>query len=190
MRIRRRLQKLLRRCRNLFRLRALSAAMPFDLQADTALRAPLHTFSSQVAAIPIRWVAGEPEVLLITTRGSGRWIVPKGWPMTDSLGAECAAREAFEEAGVVGEVERYSLGTFEYWKHSKRGRVFFEVTAYALHVKQTLPDWPERGSRRRAWFAPEVAARLTANDSLADLIRAAVKVEVAPQSRFWPASAF
>lgn len=151
--------------------------MPFDLEQQSALHAPLRTLNSQVAAIPVRWTDGKPEILLITTRGQGRWIVPKGWALLDCLATECAAREAFEEGGVTGQVEPYSLGVFEYWKKSKQGKLFFEVTAYAMHVEHVLADWPERGVRKRAWFAPDVAARLSGNESLADIIRAAVSVE-------------
>jgi len=151
--------------------------MAFDLAAQKTLHAPIRTLNSQVAAIPVRWVDGKPEVLLITTRGRGEWIVPKGWATLDCLGAECAAREAFEEAGVTGQIEDYSLGTFEYSKRTKQGKVLFEVTAYALHVEHVMSNWPERDERKRAWFAPEVAARLTGNSGLAGLIRAAVQVE-------------
>lgn len=149
-----------------------------DLNSNISL-APMSVVTSQVAAIPIRWTNGRAEVMLITTRRSGRWTVPKGWPLTDSLGAECAAREAFEEAGVRGRIEPFSLGTFEYWKRAKSGRVVLQVTAYALHVDHVSTDWPERGERKRAWFAPEVACRLANNDELAALIRAAVQVRAA-----------
>lgn len=149
--------------------------MPFDL-APHQTHAPIRTLNSQVAAIPVRWVDGKPEVLLITTRGRGAWIVPKGWALMDCLAAECAEREAFEEAGVTGQIEPYSLGTFEYWKKSKQGKVFFDVTAYALHVEHVVADWPERATRKRAWFPPDVAAQLTGNPGLAELIRSAVRV--------------
>jgi 8-oxo-dGTP pyrophosphatase MutT (NUDIX family) len=130
---------------------------------------------SQVAAIPIRWTSGRPEVLLVTTRGTGRWTVPKGWALADSIGSECAAREAFEEAGVRGEVQPSALGTFEYWKRSKRGRAILQVRAFALFVDEVAWDWPEREQRKRAWFSPEVACRLAANDDLSALIRTAVR---------------
>jgi 8-oxo-dGTP pyrophosphatase MutT (NUDIX family) len=129
-------------------------------------------------------------VLLVTTRGAGRWTVPKGWPLADSLGAECAAREAFEEAGVRGRVEPYSLGTFQYWKRTKRGRSFLQVRAFAMHVEDIVWDWPEREERKRAWFTPETACRLAANDELSTLIREAVNVKapVFAQSAFSRAS--
>lgn len=132
--------------------------------------------TSQVAAIPIRRLDGRPEVLLVTTRGTGRWTVPKGWPLADSLGSECAAREAFEEGGVRGHVEPYSLGTFEYWKRTKKSRVYLQVTAFALHVEQVTLDWPERSERKRAWFSPDVASRLINNDDLSVLIKAAIEL--------------
>lgn len=150
--------------------------MPFiDFNTAKSL-APMSGAASQVAAIPIRWTSGRPEVLLITTRGTGRWIVPKGWPLADSLGAECAAREAFEEAGVRGRVDPYSLGTYEYWKRAKKGRTFLMVTAYVLHAEDVERNWPERTERKRAWFSPEVACRLVANDELSALIRIAAHV--------------
>jgi 8-oxo-dGTP pyrophosphatase MutT (NUDIX family) len=138
--------------------------------------APMSGATSQVAAIPIRWTGGRPEILLVTTRTTGRWTVPKGWPLADSLGAECAAREAFEEAGVRGHVEPYSLGIFEYWKRAKAGRVFLQVTAFALHVEDVAWDWPERKERKRAWFSPDVACKLVAYDDLSALIKEAVRM--------------
>jgi len=152
--------------------------MQLDIDTSQAL-ALMSAVTTQVAAIPIRWTSGHPEVLLITTRGTGRWTVPKGWPLADSIAAECAQREAFEEAGVRGAVEPYSLGTYEYWKSSKHGRVILQVTAFALHVDRILRDWPERAERKRTWFSPEVAAKLAANEQLGVLIKAAA-LERAP----------
>ncbi|MBC7767517.1 MAG: NUDIX hydrolase [Phycisphaerales bacterium] len=157
--------------------------MALDFAVTGAPHASLRTTNSQVAAIPLRWSDGAPEVLLITSRGRSQWIVPKGWALMDCLAAECAAREAYEEAGVTGEVEQYSLGAFEYFKQTKQGRLYFEVTAYALHVERVLADWPERNKRRRSWFAPDVAAQLTGNESLSQLIKAAVQVEFKPAAR-------
>lgn len=158
-----------------------------ELNANRIL-APMSA-ASQVAAIPMRWTAGRPEILLVTTRGTGRWTVPKGWPLADSLGAECAAREAFEEAGVRGRIEPYSLGVYEYWKQARRGRTVLRVTAYALHVDGVAWDWPERKERKRAWFSVEVACRLVANEALSDLIREAVRVHAREQAGAVPAIA-
>ena len=157
--------------------------MPLDHIDTHRALALMSAAASQVAAIPLRWTNGRPEVLLITTRGTGRWTVPKGWPFDESIAADCAAREAFEEAGVQGQVESYSLGQYEYWKQSKRGRIILQVTAFALHVERILQDWPERNERKRTWFSPEVAAKLAANDQLGVLIRAAAQVR--PPSLAW-----
>lgn len=151
--------------------------MPFTEINTSKFFAPMSGATSQVGAIPIRWIGGRPEVLLITTRSTGRWTVPKGWPLAESLGAECAAREAFEEAGVRGRIETFSIGTFEYWKRTKKSRTFLQVTAFALHVQDIAWDWPERAERKRAWFSPDVACRLAANDGLSALIREAVRVQ-------------
>jgi 8-oxo-dGTP pyrophosphatase MutT (NUDIX family) len=137
--------------------------MPFDaLSRDFSLKlnAIAHV---QVGAIPIRWLDGAPQVLLVTTRGRGHWIVPKGWPLGDCPDCESARRQAYEEAGVVGRIETYSLGQFEYWKGEGKKRAFFHAHAFALHVDQVLPHWPSAtpasaaGSRSKApptWSVP------------------------------------
>jgi 8-oxo-dGTP pyrophosphatase MutT (NUDIX family) len=72
--------------------------------------------SKQFAALPYRIDRTGPEILLITTRGKGRWSIPKGWPMKGRKPRAAAAVEAFEEAGVIGKIARRSVGNF---KHSK-----------------------------------------------------------------------
>ena len=56
------------------------------------------------------------EFLLITSRGTGRWIIPKGWPMPGRTLAQAALREAYEEAGIRGIVETSSIGSYQYYK--------------------------------------------------------------------------
>lgn len=138
----------------------------------------------QVAALPVRWTGGRPEMLLVTTRGTGRWTPPKGWPLGDAPSAECAAREAFEEAGVSGRIEPEALGVFEYWKQTRRGRDVLRVSAFVLHVDAMARDWPERAERKRAWFFPEVAAKLVGNEQLGALIRNAALI--CTPSEAWP----
>src|SRR5580658_9664578 len=70
----------------------------------------------QIAALPSRrTAAGGVEVLLITSRETGRFIIPKGWPMKQLSDPDAAAREAYEEAGVVGKVKRKPIGDYFYW---------------------------------------------------------------------------
>ena len=78
----------------------------------------------QYAALPYRPTgAAGPEVMLVTSRGRQRWIIPKGWPHGGRAPCDSAAREAFEEAGVLGLVGRRSVGSFRYKKRLKKGRV-------------------------------------------------------------------
>ena len=114
----------------------------------------------QYAALPYRMVGSRLEILLVTSRRTRRWIVPKGWPVEGLQPAACAAVEALEEAGVVGEVEKTSLGHFRYLKHHKsRPSEPCKVEVYALRVTQQRKSWAESAERERRWYSiPEAAA--------------------------------
>ena len=104
---------------------------------------------------------GESDVriLLITSRETRRWVVPRGNAIPGLGPAASAAQEAFEEAGVRGQVSEELLGTYRYDKRRKDGSaVPAEVRLYALRVLEELADWPERAERERRWFAPGEAA--------------------------------
>jgi len=111
-------------------------------------------------------------VLLVTTRGRGRWTIPKGWPKQGIPGAETAAREAFEEGGVAGKVGSKPLGTYEY---TKRLHVFAwircRVEVYCLHVDRQFLSWPEKPSRSFLWVELGKAAELVRERQLADVLR-------------------
>lgn len=128
----------------------------------------------QVGALCWRWAAnGVFKVLLITSRDTGRWVIPKGWPMRKRSEAEAAAREAFEEAGARGDVDERSLGRFSYDKQLGHGRaVSVLVRVFALQVRALVRKYPEFGQRRIKWFAADKAARKVAEPELAALIRA------------------
>ncbi len=127
----------------------------------------------QVAALPWRHEAdGRVRVLLVTSRGTGRWIVPKGWPMTGKRSHQAAAQEAWEEAGVRGEIEDRASGAFGYLKTRGGDRFPCRVEVFALRVTEELPDWPERSQRDRRWAPPEEAARMVQEKALARLILA------------------
>jgi 8-oxo-dGTP pyrophosphatase MutT (NUDIX family) len=69
----------------------------------------------QYGALPYRLRPGSrPQFMLITSRESRRWVIPKGWPKKGKSPQHSAAREAFEEAGVVGAVDKRSVGSFSY----------------------------------------------------------------------------
>lgn len=116
---------------------------------------------------------GRLQVLLITSRRRGRWIVPKGWPMADREPCLVAAMEAFEEAGVIGEVEPNPIGCYDYMKEGGDGSSQQVcVTLFGLSVVGTLTNWPERGQRKRRWFGLAEAAETVDDRSLIPLIRA------------------
>jgi 8-oxo-dGTP pyrophosphatase MutT (NUDIX family) len=144
--------------------------MPYDASGSTKVHLRGCVAHLQVAAIPIRSRNEQVQVLLVTTRGRGAWIVPKGWPAGDCLDGESAQREAYEEAGVTGRMVPHSLGAFMYWKRAGKKRTYFQVHAFALRVEMMLLDWPERGTRKRCWFTPENAAKLVSNPELGELI--------------------
>lgn len=125
----------------------------------------------QIAALPFRKTAtGDIEVLLITSRETGRFIIPKGWPMKRLSDAEAAAKEAYEEAGVLGKIRRKPIGTYSYWKRLERTFELLNVDVYALEVREQRADWPEKGSRRLGWLRQAEAATLVDEPGLITLI--------------------
>jgi 8-oxo-dGTP pyrophosphatase MutT (NUDIX family) len=126
----------------------------------------------QVAALPWRAAGdGAAEVMLVTSRGTGRWVLPKGWPERSEPLHEAAAREAAEEAGVAGPVEPQEIGRFYYGKSTPTGAPRrCEVRVFPLKVESVADKWPERKERQRRWFAAEEAARLVDEADLRELI--------------------
>lgn len=119
-----------------------------------------------------------PEVLLVTSRDTGRWVIPKGWLMKDRTPAEAALREAFEEAGVEGNLAGDMLGLYSYDKvlpdQSARPCV---VSVFPVAVARLRASFPEHGQRERRWFRPKKAARKVAEPELSALI-----ADFAPQA--------
>lgn len=108
----------------------------------------------QAGAIPWRWGPDGLQVLLITSSSRKRWQIPKGHIEPFQTPRECAAVEAWEEAGIKGNI---SLDPVGHWEYSKRGFAF-GVEVFAMEVTQVLDRWPECLERGRCWFAPEDAA--------------------------------
>ena len=126
---------------------------------------------TQYAALPFALKNGQPRVMLVTSRGKGRWIIPKGWPEKNQAPHACAAKEAYEEAGIVGKIDENPLGTYRYKKRLRSGaKATFEVEAYLLQVERQLADWPEKGQRITRWMAPARAARLVGENGLGELL--------------------
>ncbi len=128
--------------------------------------------SIQYGALPYRFTqAGSLELLLVTTRQSKRWIVPKGRPIKGLKPAKAAAREAYEEAGIRGAVEEKSIGSFRFQKTLDGApNILCEVRVYALKVKQQLRIWPEAPQRTPRWFDPAEALSAVNDAGLKSLI--------------------
>ena len=129
--------------------------------------------SRQVAAVPIRRNArGQLQVLLVTSRETQRWVIPKGWPWPGRPDHEAAAEEAWEEAGVRGRARRGKTGSFSYGKRRNSGVLPVRVMVYLLEVTEVAKTWPEIEERRRAWFSPAKAADAVEELELKALLRA------------------
>lgn len=127
----------------------------------------------QVAALCYRKTDAGKEVLLVTSRGSGRWILPKGWPMDGKSAAEAAGIEAWEEAGVQpAKVAKKPLGSFEYTKDRDEGLpLLCDTHVYPIKVANVLDDYPEAGERERKWLTPTEAANLVDDEGLKEMLR-------------------
>jgi 8-oxo-dGTP pyrophosphatase MutT (NUDIX family) len=126
----------------------------------------------QYAALPFRIEAGQVRILLITSRGTQRWVIPKGWPMNGRKPNEAAAVEATEEAGVIGEVEVAPIGSYRYLKALADEReIAVQVIVFPLRVEGAQEHWKEQGQRRSAWFRYQRAATLVAEPALRRLIQ-------------------
>ena len=127
---------------------------------------------TQFGALCYRLNDGKVEVLLITTRRSGRWIIPKGWPMDGQTPAGAAATEAWEEAGVTGKLSHQVLGFYAYDKGYGGDRMPCVVAVFPLKVKKIAKDFPEAKQRRRKWVSQKKAATMVEQPELRALIKA------------------
>jgi 8-oxo-dGTP pyrophosphatase MutT (NUDIX family) len=126
---------------------------------------------------------GSLQVLLVTTRNTRRWIVPKGWPIPNHAPPECAAREAFEEAGVEGTVGAEPLGAFTYEKLLKSGEtVTCSVEVFPLAVARQRRAWPEKRARQTDWCSIEEALSRIAEPELRSIIAKLMKKIGKPHS--------
>jgi ADP-ribose pyrophosphatase YjhB (NUDIX family) len=115
---------------------------------------------------------GGVEILLITSRDTRRWVVPRGNVIPRLRPYDNAAQEAFEEAGVRGGVQQDEFGTYRYDKRARDGRATPAlVHLYAMLVTEEADAWPEQKERERRWFAADSAAAAVDEADLAQLIR-------------------
>jgi 8-oxo-dGTP pyrophosphatase MutT (NUDIX family) len=127
----------------------------------------------QYAALPYRLNRrSRTEIMLVTSRETQRWIIPKGWPQRGKAAPDAAAHEAFEEAGVVGSVGRRSVGSFSYEKRLRNGAVVVcEVRVFPLKVARQTKRWPEKDQRQVKWLPAKEAAETVQEDKLSKIIR-------------------
>jgi len=127
---------------------------------------------TQFAALCYRVKNDKVQILLVTSRGSGRWIVPKGWPMDGKTPAESAAQEAWEEAGVTGVADSRPLGLFSYNKMLDDEDMGLPCVAmvYGIKVKSLARDFPEAGQRTRKWVSRKKAAGMVDEPELSRIL--------------------
>ncbi len=116
----------------------------------------------QAAALPFRRRKGEVEFCLVTVRRGTSWTMPKGNIEPGEQAAECAAREAFEEAGLEGQVLEPELCRYA----DRKGKKAIEVAVWLLDVEKIRKKWPEKKVRTRRWVSPRKAIRLLARPRL------------------------
>jgi 8-oxo-dGTP pyrophosphatase MutT (NUDIX family) len=109
----------------------------------------------QSGVVPYRIYQGNPEILLITSSKGKRWGIPKGWIEPWMSTADSAAKEAREEAGVLGRVLTPAIGFYENRKWGCPCR----VEVFLLQVETVLDDWDEAHCRQREWLSPAQASK-------------------------------
>lgn len=121
----------------------------------------------QSCVVPYRTIDTWVEFALITSRNTGRWIVPKGTVEPNMTSAASAAKEALEEAGLLGKTGDQPLGEYFY---SKFGRVY-RVEIFPFYVTEQLDDWDEKHFRKREWVAADDALSRITETAVQDAIR-------------------
>jgi len=129
--------------------------------------------AKQIAALPVRWDRnGKLRVLMVTSRDTGRWVMPKGWLMDGKKPWRAAEIEALEEAGAVGFISHQPIGTYRYSKRlTGKRKILCRVTLYPMMVEKLKDRWKERRERKRHWFSLRKAAVLVDEKELSKILR-------------------
>jgi 8-oxo-dGTP pyrophosphatase MutT (NUDIX family) len=112
----------------------------------------------------------EVQFMLITSRETRRFTIPKGWQIKGKSEPQSAGKEAKQEAGIAGRIGSTPIGEYQYWKRLRTAFVPITVRVFAMEVEQELSEWRERRQRRRAWLTPEQAAALIDEPALGALL--------------------
>lgn len=133
---------------------------------------------TQVAALPFTIIDGQVSICLVTSRETNRWVIPKGWPKLGVPNYEMAAIEAKQEAGLIGDIEKKSIGTYTY---KKKLHVFAtivcKVKVYPLNVTQQLLNWDEQGQRENFWTTVEDAISKVDETELQELLSKNIQIK-------------
>ena len=120
----------------------------------------------QVAAIPLRTTGSGTDVCVIRRKGSGQWGIPKGFIDPGDTREQAALNEAYEEAGLNGQIVGDSIGTYDY----KKGSRTLTVAVFLMQVLEEQAKWPEMGFRERRWCTLEEARALLKNHRVRPLL--------------------
>jgi 8-oxo-dGTP pyrophosphatase MutT (NUDIX family) len=134
---------------------------------------PVKLTGIQYAALPYRMVGRQMQVMLVTSRRTKRWIIPKGWPMNGKTAPQAAAAEAVEEAGIVGTIAERPIGSYRYLKtlKNKQDTMAIQVIVFPFLVEDSVEAFKEEGQRTARWFGYRQAASSVAEPALRRLIR-------------------
>lgn len=127
--------------------------------------------NSQIAALPYVRLNDETLICLVSTRRTGRWVIPKGWEKPGIKPYDNAANEALEEAGLIGEICPEPAANFTYNKRLHTfASVSCDVKIYLLEVTSQLISWREQHQREFVWVSCEEAINLVEDDELAEIL--------------------
>ena len=133
----------------------------------------------QAGVIVYRILNGKVQVLLMTSRDTGRWIIPKGNVNGRSTPSKAAEKEAYEEAGVRGTItSSIPFGIYTYFKKLELGETRpATVEVYLLRIKERLKKWPEKGERKLSWVTTKEAVDLVEEPGVVPLLRRLMEFE-------------
>lgn len=133
----------------------------------------MKAIGDQIAALPMRWDKnGNLTILMVTSRGTGRWVMPKGWTMNNKKPWAAAEIEALEEAGAKGFISSEVIGEYRYSKRLDDGSALeCRVRVYPMIVQKLKRNWKERRQRKRRWFSVKAAAKKVDEPDLAAILR-------------------
>lgn len=153
------------------RFRIMNMAKLIAKQLPLRIKTGIKTdVRAQFAALCWRVKNDQVQVCLVTSRSRKRWIIPKGWPIHDRTPANTAAIEAYEEAGLSGEVSDVCIGIYTHSTPAKVGNAPILTMVYPLHVSHIHSEWPEAKERRRKWFSLRKAAKKLSEPELRKIV--------------------